>query len=381
MLNKFLKAKPLFYETIDYTRMPRVYEKIKTHFTHPKIIHLIGTNGKGTTGRFLATALNSQGFNVGHYTSPHILEFNERIWLNGKNISDETLDETHKFLQTILTKEDADTLSYFEYTTFLGMLIFKECDYIVLEAGLGGEHDATAVFKKELTLVTPIDFDHQLFLGSTIQEIATTKLNAIQNNAIIASQKFTKVQDIAEAMMLENDLNIYNTTELLNNDDFSKIEQISNNLALVEYLQNNLQLSICALKFLKINYEVNDFNGARLFGRLSQYSDNILLDVGHNPLAASSIVDALKPNKYVLIYNSYKDKDYKEILDILKPIIINVEIIDINDKRIESKLQLQNTLNNLEIEYTTFKKIDPEQKYLVFGSFSVVEEFLKGHHE
>ncbi len=380
MLNEFLNAKPLFYETIDYTRMPRVYEKIKSYFTHPKIIHLIGTNGKGTTGRFLATALNSKGFNVGHYTSPHILEFNERIWLNGKNISDKILDEAHSYLQSILSKEDADALSYFEYTTFLGMLIYKECDYVVLEAGLGGEYDATAVFKKELTLVTPIDFDHQSFLGSTIEEIATTKLNAIEKNAIVAVQKFTKVQEIAKSMMFEKELNIYNTTELLNNNDFLKMKQISKNLALVEYLQDNLQLSISALKFLKIDYEISDFNGARLFGRLSKFSDNVLLDVGHNPLAASSIVKALSPKKYILIYNSYKDKDYKEILHILKPIIINVEIIEIREKRIESKLQLQNTLNNLGIEYATFKKINPELEYLVFGSFSVVEEFLKGHH-
>jgi len=91
VLQKFLDEKPLYYEKIDYARMPRIYESIKSHFKIPKIIHLIGTNGKGTTGRFLATALHSLGFSTGHYTSPHILKFNERVWLNGRDVSSEIL--------------------------------------------------------------------------------------------------------------------------------------------------------------------------------------------------------------------------------------------------------------------------------------------------
>ena len=143
--------------------MPRVYEKVKQRLPLPKIVHIIGTNGKGTTGRFLASCLHSLGYKIGHYTSPHILKFNERIWLNGNDVSDDILNNAHDELQTILTQEDSNSLSYFEYTTLLAMLIYKDCDYVVLEAGLGGEYDATAVFPKVLTLVTPIDFDHEAF--------------------------------------------------------------------------------------------------------------------------------------------------------------------------------------------------------------------------
>ena len=82
-----------------------------------------------------------------------------------------------------------------------------------------------------------------------------------------------------------------------------------------------------------------------------------------------------------MVYNSYKDKDYKEILTILKPIVHHVEIIDIDDSRIESKELLQNTLNSLEIEYTSFIKVSKDFNYLVFGSFSVVEQFLKVYNE
>ena len=163
--------------------------------------------------------------------------------------------------------------------------------------------------------------------------------------------------------------------------DLINIDIIAKNLDLVQYLQNNLQLSISALKFLKINYKVEDFLNSRLFGRVSKISDNILLDVGHNPLAATSIVKALSGDKYVLIYNSYKDKNYKEILSILKPIIKHVEIIDIFDERIESKAALQNVLNELKIEYTSLNNITSKNNYLVFGSFSVAEAFLSEYYE
>jgi len=370
----FLDSKPLYYDEIDYKRFPKIYEKIKSHFKLPKVIHLIGTNGKGTTGRFLATALFNNGFKVGHYTSPHILKFNERIWINKTDIDDTELDKTHLRLVNMLDKDDVDALSYFEYTTLLAMLVYEDCDYVVLEAGLGGEHDATAVFDKTLTLVTPIDIDHQAFLGDDINSIAKTKLNAIQNNAILAKQKHKEVYEVASKIAC---IHVEKVEEVLDENDYSKIFEISENLSLPTYLKDNLALSIAALKFLNIDYKVSDLNGARLFGRLSKVAQNIIVDVGHNPLAAASIVKELSGEKFILIYNSYKDKDYKTILSILKPIIKEVRIIDISDQRIEVKSKIHKVLNDLKVQYSQLNKIEPNKKYLVFGSFSVVETFVK----
>ncbi len=378
MLATYLENKPLYYTEIDYTRMPRVYEKIKEFFsTKTKVIHLIGTNGKGTTGRFLATALHNIGYKTAHYTSPHILEFNERIWLNGSNASDATLNTAHEKLQTILSQEDLNSLSYFEYTTLLAMLVFNECEYVVLEAGLGGEHDATAVFPKDLTLVTPIDFDHEAFLGSTIKEIAKTKLNAVQNNFILSPQKHDAVYAIAKDIVSEKNTTLLNSENLLDAKDKETIITISKNLSLSQYLKENLSLSISALKFFKIKYSVENFDNSRLFGRLSRFRDNILVDVGHNPLAAEGIFEALKGEKYTLIYNTYKDKEYQKILRILKPIILELEIIAIDDERIELPEKLQQSLELLEIQYKNFETLSDNKNYLVFGSFSVVERFLK----
>lgn len=376
MLQSFLDNKPLYYTEIDYTRMPRIYEKVKSHMPSAKIIHLIGTNGKGTTGRFLATALFNLGYKTAHYTSPHILEFNERVWLNGENASDEILNSAHTMLQTILTQEDSNSLSYFEYTTLLSMLVFKGCEYIILEAGLGGEHDATAVFDKTLTLVTPIDYDHEAFLGSKIEDIATTKINAIQKNLIISTQKHKKIYKIAKKIADEKKAKYFRVDQFINDNDIDNISKISKKLSLASYLEDNLKLTISALKFLDIDYKIDSFSGSKLFGRLSKISDNIIVDVGHNPLAATSILKALEPKKFILIYNTYKDKEYKKILEILKPIIFHVEIIDINEDRIESPKLLHLTLNELGIKYNSFDKIDKNMNYLVFGSFSVAEVFL-----
>ncbi len=380
-LENFLEEKPLYYQKIDYERMPKIYENIKSHFKIPKIIHLIGTNGKGTSGRFLATALHSLGFSVGHYTSPHILKFNERIWINGVDAEDKTLESAHSSLLSILTQEEAASLSYFEYTTLLAMRVFEDLDYIVLEAGLGGEHDATAVFPKILTLVTPVDIDHEAFLGTTVKEIAQTKLNAVQNTAIVANQKHKEVYLVAKTIAQEKDVEFHRVEEYINALDKKNIEIISKDLALVSYLIDNLKLSISALKFLSIDYDIENFLNSKLFGRLTSINENIIVDVGHNVLAAESILSALKGEKYILVYNSYKDKDYREILRILKPIVKQIEIIDLEEQRVEKIELLQKVMQDLGIVNKKFLKVEKNKKYLVFGSFSVVETFLKAQQE
>ena len=377
MLSTFLDAKPLFYEKIDYERMPRIYASIKEQLKLPKIIHLVGTNGKGTTGRFLATALFATGHKVGHYTSPHIITFNERVWLNGALVSDVALEDAHRALLLLLTPQDADALSYFEYTTLLAIYLYQECDYLILEAGLGGEYDATAVFKNILTVVTPIDRDHEAFLGETIKEIASTKLNAIQKRVVLAKQKHKTVYDIAEDLSSERGFELFRYETLLRRKDQKNIEILRELHNLPLYLQENISVSIAVLHLLNISYNVESFEKSRLYGRLSQIAPNIIIDVGHNVLAANAIVSALKGKKFTLVFNSYKDKNYKEILSILRTIIEKVELIAIDDARIESRVVMLETLESLAIPHTLFEAVSSDKNYLVFGSFSVVEAFLR----
>lgn len=380
-LADFLNKKPLYYKEIDYERMPRVWAKIKKHFNLPKIIHIVGTNGKGSSGRFLAYYLYKSGFKTGHYTSPHILKFNERIWINGKDIDDESLEKFHKNLLFILSKEDANSLSYFEYTTLLAVFAMQTCDYIVLEAGLGGEYDATSVFDNILTLVTSIDFDHKAFLGDSIEEIARTKLNAVKKAMILSMQEHIEVFNIALEISKKKKTEIYLYNNFLTNNELILSGVFIKKRAFPPFFYKNLTLAISGVKFLGLDVDFSKLEDIEFFGRCQKISKNITIDVGHNPLAARALRDSFENRKVVLVYNSYEDKDYEEILNILKPIIKRVEIIDLNEKRVAKKEDLEKVLKKLSLDFRDFNKIKEDEEYLVFGSFLVVEKFLKGFYE
>ena len=376
-LQPFLDRKPLYYDEIDLERMPRTYESVKEQLATPKIIHVVGTNGKGTTGRFLANALLQNGLNVGHYTSPHILNFNERIWLNGENVDEHVLETAHQKLFGLLSEEQADALSYFEYTTLLAMVVYERCDYVVLEAGLGGEFDATNVFEKVLSLFTPIDRDHQAFLGDSIESIAKTKFRSMQKVAISARQPHPEVEKIYNEIAQQKGCDAMQIDDLLSRDEEEEIRSIASKEGLASYLQENLLLALSGLKLLGFKADVSALAKAPLFGRLTKIGQNILLDVGHNVLAAEAIASTLKGQKFTLVYNSYRDKDYAVIIRTLKPIIDTVELIDVDDVRIEQRSVLEEVIKAEGIPLSGFVTIDKNKDYLVFGSFSVAEAFLR----
>ena len=367
----FLDGKPLYYEKIDLERMPRAWEQVRTHIRLPEIIHVIGTNGKGTTGRFLAQALHSSGLSVGHYISPHISRFNERIWIDGVNAEDEVLQRAFDRLMWWLEPEMAETLSYFEFATLMAAVAFEACDYAVMEAGLGGEHDATAVFPKRMTLVTPIGMDHQAFLGDTIEEIAASKLRAMASETVLGIQPFAAVYAVAESIAEAKGAALFRAEALVGSERKREIA----NQPYPDYLLENMLLADAALTRLDIAVDVRDFD-APLFGRLSPVAPNVLLDVGHNPLAARAVAYALKGHKRVLVYNTYADKEFPAVLEALAPITKRVEIIAIEGERAVELSKLRKAVYGAGLFAQTFRGIDPEEEYLVFGSFAVAEAFL-----
>ncbi|MGB0990358.1 MAG: bifunctional folylpolyglutamate synthase/dihydrofolate synthase, partial [Halarcobacter sp.] len=331
-------------------------------------------NGKGSTGRFFSTYLLQSDFKVLHYSSPHIKEFNERIWINGRDSSDIELQMASSKLQEILPLNLLEKLTYFEYTTLLAFVLSSSFDYLVLEAGLGGEFDATNIAKNDLSLITTIGLDHQSFLGNTIEEIARTKMRSVDTKMLIGYQTSNKVYETALKVKDElkdefgRDIVIQTVKEF---DKYSLDERFAS------YLKLNLHLVIEALKELNIDIDLDIFNEVKLSGRCEKIKKNITIDVGHNPLAATFLVKEFNNKKVHLIYNSYADKDYKEVLTILKPIVTKITIIDLDDKRIVDKNNLLEICHNLNIMVTSLENIEPDEEYLVFGSFLVVEKFLE----
>jgi len=369
-LEDFLDKKGLYYDKIDYTIIRDSWNILSEHVTLPYIIHIVGTNGKGSTGRYLSSLLMQLNQNVLHYSSPHILKFNERIWIEGFDVSDKILQSTHRKLQSILPISLLDKLTYFEYTTLIALYLSNDKDYLVLEAGLGGEFDATNVVKNDLTIVTTIGLDHQNFLGDTIPLIAATKMRSCDTSFILSDQIFPEVIDVKNKILSDKN-EISKKTFILS----------SNAKKLPQYLQNNLEVVLSVLDYLGFS----DFNYTlpNLFGRYQRLNDNIIIDVGHNPLAAQAIAKELEleNRKFILVYNSFEDKNYEEVLKILKPYISEVQIIKCNDTRIVKNDILEKTIRDLSLTVNHFDTINENEEnyYLVFGSFLVVENFLKGY--
>ena len=376
-LNVFLDDKPLYYKEIDHERIDIAYSLLKPHIKRPKTVHIVGTNGKGSTGRIVAYLAHTGGLSVGHYSSPHILKFNERIWLDGKDASDEVLEQAHQKLFDILGQQISSALSYFEYTTLLAFIVFENCDLMVLEAGLGGEFDATNVCDKELSIITPIGIDHQAFLGESIEEIAGTKIRSIQKNVLLAPQVYDEVVEVAREIADDVGASLV----LAQDEGTHKLKQIAKQKGWGDYLIDNAMVALQALELLGIDYDINDLKSLELFGRFYPLTNNIRIDVGHNPLAAQAIEKALD-KKVVLIYNSLDDKDYEEVLRRLKPKVKRVEIIPIESQRATTIEEIENALEKVGLDYSYYQnEIKEDEAYLVFGSFYVVEAFLKGRKE
>lgn len=379
LLFDFLADKPLFYDAIDVERMPKAYASIAHHIKLPKIIQIVGTNGKGTTGRFLAHMLLRQGLHVGHYTSPHIMTFNERIWLDGHDVNHTVLENAHEKLMIWLSNDYLQALSYFEYTTLLAMVVFSEhCDYAVLEAGMGGEYDATTVFPKILSIITPIGYDHQAFLGESIEAIAQTKLNSVKSNFVLAKQYSTEVYAIALQKACDIDKKIFYVESFFETKKEKEIEKSALKNGYLSFLGENFKTALCALTVLGYDMNLESFDALALQGRCQKILPNVTLDVGHNIMAAEALVKYFGQKKVILVYNCYSDKAYKDILATLKPIVLALEIIAIESPRAVNQEKLRDAAVSLAIETSSFSHIRDDKEYLIFGSFSVVEAFLKG---
>ena len=388
-LEKFLEGKPLFYKEIDYTRMPRAFRSIKGALKPFKIIHVIGTNGKGSTGRFLAQILRSAGASVGHYTSPHIFKFNERFWLNGCVASDEILEAAHERLQNLLSDEFKIKTSYFEYATLLAAVLFEGCDHFVCEAGMGGEFDATNVYDKILSLFTPIGLDHMAMLGDTIERISLTKFNAMSGMNILNDTMNETSLKVALDIARTRRAKLNFASEILDLDEKNEILDYAQRFDLPDFLISNLTLAAAAAKQLGVKFDMKNLGALDLGGRCERVARNLYADVGHNELGAQAIARNFKGKKLTLIYNSFLDKDFRAVLSALKPVVSSVLVYDYKSEERELGGELiKKALTQLNLPYRDFVRSDMAEilaatngkTYLAFGSFYLVEAFLRDYY-
>lgn len=271
----------------------------------PPVIHVAGTNGKGSTSAFMRAMAEAAGLKVHVFTSPHLVRFNERIRLAGEIADDERLiawlDRTYEALQ-------GQEITHFEATTATAMLAFSEvpADLLILEVGLGGRYDATNVIDQPaLCVITPVDFDHKAFLGSDIRKIAGEKAGIIRPGRPVLSAIQRKVCDeVITAEAEKQGAPLYKLRA-------HYIDAMPDDLALIgEHQRANAALAAMAMQLFGNSTGVPEaaiFEGARTASwpaRMQRLKDGPLtaivpgvevwLDGGHNPHAARAIARHLK---------------------------------------------------------------------------------------
>lgn len=233
------------------------------------------------------------------------------------------------------------------------------------------------MFLKELSIITPIGYDHESFLGATIQDIANTKLRSANNDVLLAKQYEDEVYDLALQRVDKIKKNLYFAQSFLDESFYKNLTEFIQKKRYPLFFYDNFSTAFSAFKLLGFDVDLELLDDLKLFGRCQKIASNVTIDVGHNPMAARVILEHFRTKKVVLVYNSYNDKEYEKILNILKPIIKEVQIIDIDNEREVLKKNLEEVLDFHGIKYSSYNKIEEDNEYLVFGSFSVVEKFLE----
>ena len=288
------------------------------------VVHIAGTNGKGSTAAFTSAILEANGYRVGLYTSPHLIRVTERIQINRRPIAEKTLAHLVTLVRERLGEKM--TLGYFELLTLLGFLVFREqkIDIAVMETGLGGRLDATNVVEPVVTIITPISFDHQRYLGSTLTHIAREKCGIIKRGVptVTALQSFEVMEvlrracdDVGSALCVADP------------------EDIQTPLGLPGIHQR--QNAACAVEATGIlshaGFTVTNVDKAlastRWAGRLEtlQLKPTILLDAAHNPAGSETLATYLHEHysreRTVLVVGAFADKD---IAGIIRPLVPHV---------------------------------------------------------
>jgi dihydrofolate synthase/folylpolyglutamate synthase len=309
------------------------------------VIHLAGTNGKGSTAHFLAAVLQAHGLKVGLHTSPHYRDFRERIKINGTYASEEFVID---FVQNYKTDFEAIQPSFFELAVAMSFEYFaqKEVDVAVIETGLGGELDSTNIVQPILSIITNISFDHQQFLGDTLPEIASAKAGIIKSNTpVVIGERQAEITSVFEQKARQENASIiyasdhyeakltasnlqYSTYNIFQNNELTYSDLQLNSIG--NYQRYNLQTCLQALDvlntdFLKIE-EKKVRHGLANVKALTQFIGRwhiiaehplILGDSAHNEAgirAAMEFLQQLPHEQLHIVLNFSADKDLNKIL-------------------------------------------------------------------
>ena len=307
-------------------------EILDAHYGHPhknfKTIHIAGTNGKGSVSHSLASILQEAGYKVGLYTSPHLIDFRERIRVNGIPVSEEYVIRFVEDFKHLNSKRIHPlSPSFFELTTALAFKYFAEekVDIAVIEVGLGGRLDCTNIITPILSVITNISFDHTQFLGNTLAQIASEKAGIIKHQVPVVIGETTKeTRPVFENKAKEMDAPIYFAEEI----DKSECDQYEFELK-GSYQKKNLRTILCAMKRLSFIHPehiqkglTNVCKNTGLMGRWQTLSTNplIICDTGHNVGGWKYLapqISSVPCDRLHIVFGMVDDKDIRNVLSML----------------------------------------------------------------
>lgn len=317
-----LTSQGKFYINLGLDRVKRLLELYNNPQEKIKCIHVAGTNGKGSTCAMLASVLTYAGYKTGLYTSPHLVDYTERIKINGSEISKEDFADLI-FDITKTSEENQIHVTEFEILTVLAFIYFKkqQIDFAVIETGLGGRLDATNIIKNPLvSIITTIDSDHVDRLGDTIEKIAFEKAGIIKQNAPAITLKDNKGLEVIREKAFQSNSN------LILAEDINNLYE-TNLMGL--WQKKNLSLAVQAIEILKAQgIDISDsavkegLENVQWSARFQYIKKlNLILDGAHNPNAAKSLRESLDlyyaDKDRIWIYSSISTKNYEEVMEIL----------------------------------------------------------------
>jgi dihydrofolate synthase/folylpolyglutamate synthase len=338
----FLGSLAQFGMRFGLERMERTVQALGRPDRRYRILHVAGTNGKGSTCAFASSILRQAGLRVGLYTSPHLLRVNERIQVNGEEISDESLAEgVSQILQAHPEAACAsDPLTFFELGTALALWQFarERVDVAVLEVGLGGRLDATNVVQSQVAVVTHLGLDHTAILGDTLTAIATEKAGIFKPGSlpVIARQEAEALAVLTEsarrvgrALLAGSDFALEGEGLLTYSQDAFRVEGISLSL-LGAHQKDNAETAIAAARAMESSLTApvirQGLAATRWPGRLQIVGRDplILLDGAHNPDGARALAKAMRelfPDCQIhLVFGMLADKDVAGVARELAPL-------------------------------------------------------------
>ena len=369
-----LTSQRKFYINLGLDRISKILDLLGNPQDKLKIIHVAGTNGKGSVCTIIAAILVKSGMKTGLYTSPHIYEYTERIKINGYDIKK---DDFTRYIFEICKIADENNihLTEFEILTAVMFKYFADnnVDIAVVETGLGGRFDATNVIKKNLcSIITHIDLDHTERLGSTKSKIAFEKAGIIKPNCpVFTCEGYEEIKDKADEC---NSLFVLVTP----------FEDTTNLSLKGVCQQENLSLALAAVRYLFPQIDEDTIQDAlkevKNPCRFQLCRDDLIVDASHNPNGVMALRESLDwyfpDKKRCFVFGCLKNKDYKKMMDILFDKGDEIYFYHFNNKNSCTVEELQNVCEYPSKIFESFDKLPKDSLKIVCGSFYMLNEII-----